>query len=209
MTAQLEDVCGASLPAESLAVLAELRCQSGVTVALDGGRAWVRWPVGTNQVLDRLLAAPGVEFYVHRGEAWSRLGSRLPAGPLPFDQRGQPLVNVLTPAPVRPVAANPQPLRPVRLRLVPSDIVHPATALRCRNSDLLAWADRVPAQRLALLAAAGWGDQVLLVRRKLPPLAAGERFWGTALFVPLGWRPEPEFPNYAWRELLGLGEKQP
>src|SRR5438067_1272784 len=73
----------------------------------------------------------------------------------------------------------------------------------------------LPAESLVVLAelsclpgaaVARRGCEMLLLGRKLPALARGERFWGNPLFVPLGWRPEPEFPSEAWREVLGLTE---
>jgi hypothetical protein len=45
---------------------------------------------------------------------------------------------------------------------------------------------------------------VLLLGNTLPPLAGAIRFWGRTVFLPLGFRPEPNLPDSALRDALDL-----
>ena len=74
MNSVFDQVCYACIPAESLPVLVELRCEPGVRVALDGERAWVRWEPGNEAVLLRLLAVTGAAFYRFCDGLWSVVG---------------------------------------------------------------------------------------------------------------------------------------
>ena len=47
------------------------------------------------------------------------------------------------------------------------------------------------------------GDVVLL-GDKLPLLPGATRYWGQSVFLPLGFRPEPNLPESALREALEL-----
>jgi hypothetical protein len=55
------------------------------------------------------------------------------------------------------------------------------------------------------LQAARFGDAVLLLGERLPPIAEGERFWGQRVLIPLGFRSEPALPESALREVLEVG----
>jgi hypothetical protein len=46
--------------------------------------------------------------------------------------------------------------------------------------------------------------RVLVLGERLPPLAAGERYWGRWLLLPLGWRAEPDLGEAALAEAVGL-----
>ena len=208
MPSPLHEVCCASLPAEALAVLAGLRASPGIDVALAGGRAWVRWEAGDEEVLRRLLPVRGVELYVRRDGHWHRFGRHLPALAFPRALEYRPLHQVLFPAPVLPVPARPADLRPLRLTLVPDDRPRPATALECGLADLARWADAVPESRLAALRVAHRGGRVLLLGERLPEVAAGRRYWGEVLLVPLGYRTDPDLPAAAIREALGLAQEE-
>src|SRR5207302_880885 len=119
-----------------------------------------------------------------------------------------PLHDVLTPAPVRPLPPPVPDLRPVPLALAADDRPRPTTAVAYDLATLGAWADTVPAARLAALRAAHCGGRVLVLGRRLPLLPAGERFWGERVLVPLGYRPEPALPEAAVRAALGLAEDE-
>ena len=69
--------------------------------------------------------------------------------------------------------------------------------------------------RLYALTADARGGRVVW-RKKMPRtfhhvagfLPAGERFWGEEVFLPLGYRPDPELPESALRTALGAGEEE-
>src|SRR3954464_1996597 len=130
----------ASLPASTLAALAGLRREPGVTVTLEGDRAWVRWDPASTAVLDRVRPIAGAELYARRDRHWYRLGHRLPAFGLPVDDgAGVPLHRAVTPLPVRPGPPGTAATGPVELALVPDDAERPATALECALDVLGRW----------------------------------------------------------------------
>jgi hypothetical protein len=185
-------------------VLAGLRTRPGVTVAVRGERAWVRWPPGESDVLLGLLAAPGVELFTQREGLWFRLGSRLPCFDVPADE-GVPLAAALTPAPLTlPEPVRPSP-SPCPLRLVRDDRPRPASALLAPLAEVARWAETATTRQLTSLRSARAGDVVLLLGERLPPLPGATRFSGRVLLAPLGWRPEPDLPEAALAEALGLG----
>jgi hypothetical protein len=204
MAASLDNVCWASLPPSALAVLADLRCQPDVRVALVGGRAWVRWPAGDEAVLRRVLPVAGAELYAERDGLWYRPGQALPTFGLPLDAPTQPLDRALTPVPLRAEPPPPRQLRPARLRLVRDGQPRVATALLANLEAVRRWADLATTAQLTALQAARAGEQVLLLGLRLPPLPGAERFWGTEVVVPLGCRPEPALPESALRAALGI-----
>jgi hypothetical protein len=204
----LHDVCCASLPAEALPALAELRAAPGLTVALLGRRAWVRWESGDEQVLRRLLPVSGVELFVSRAGRWHRVGRHLPALAFPEHLEYRPLHQVLFPAPVLPMPPRPLELRPLGLALTADQCPRPATALECDVPALARWAETVPEVRLARLHAAHCRGRVLLRGERLPAVAAGRRYWGGSLLVPLGYRIEPNLPASAVRAALGLADEE-
>jgi len=203
----LHDVCCASLPPESVAALAAVRDAPGVGVALGDGRAWVRWQPGDETVLRAVLPVGGVELFARRGEHWYRHGHHLPAFDFPHQAEYRPLHQALTPAPARPLAPPPLP-PPVTLTLMPDTRPRPASAMCCTLHDLARWADTVPAGRLETFRAARQGDRMLLVGSRLPPLPAGERFWGTTVLAPLGRVPQPDWAAAALREALGIADDE-
>jgi hypothetical protein len=197
MTSPLHDVCLASLPRGELAALAPLRGTPGIRVGFEGGRAWVRWHAGDEQVLRCVLPLAGVRLYAPRDGGWIQVGRHLPAFDVPAALDERPLHDVLTPAPVQPVPPPALELRPVALTLVPDNRPRPTTAMTCLLPELAAWADTVPGSRLATIHAARCEERLLLVGERLPLLPSGERFWGRRVLVPLGFRPEPALPESA------------
>jgi hypothetical protein len=206
MPTPLDGACLASLPHDSLAALAEVRAAAGVEVALLGGRAWVRWPAGNEAVLRCVLPLPGAVLYEARDGLWYRPGARLPSFDVPAITSAQPLAQALTPAPVRPRPPDAAPLRPLSLRLVRDATPRPATALCCTAAELARWADTATSAALAAVRAAVSANVVLLVGDRLPPLADAERFWGQRVLVPLGFRPQPYWPESALSDALGLAD---
>jgi hypothetical protein len=198
----VHDISCASVPEESLPALAAIRAHQNVTVALACGRAWVRWQAGDEAVLRALLPIAGVHWYVQKKEHWHRFGYHLPAFDLPLNATYRPLHHLLTPAPVEAVPPPAYRADPVAIRLTADVRPRPTTALRCNVRDLQRWADSVPSGRLESLRAARCGAKLLLLGSRLPPLRAGERFWGESVLVPLGQRLDPELPSDAIREAL-------
>src|SRR5262245_39432299 len=203
MATPLDRVCCASFPGDALALLGDLRCHPDVRIAFLGVRVWLFWQPGDGQVLDRVLPLQGVELYERRGYQWHRAGQSLPAFDFPGELTTQALDCVLTPAPFQPVLSCASALQPTRLRLVRDERPRRATALVCEMNILNGWAESATTAALEQIQAARSGRLVLILGQRLPPLA-GERFWGTSLLVPLGFRPEPALPEAALREALGL-----
>jgi hypothetical protein len=204
----LDDITGARLPAAALPVLAGLRCTAGVRVRLHDAEAWVTWEPGSDEVLHVVLTVPGVRLYVRRGETWYRHGRHLPAFEVGFDDSAEPLDRVMVPAAVQPEPPNTVTLAPCRLRLERDDQPRWATALQCRIEDLATWAGGATTDSVEAVMAARSDADVLLLGRQLPPILAGERFWGARVLVPLGFRWKPALPESAVRAALGLREDE-
>jgi hypothetical protein len=197
----------ASLPASGLAALAGLRGRFGLSVAAEGGLAWLHWPEGDDQVVARVRPLPGAVLYVRRDGHWYRPGDRLPSFGLPVDGAGRvPLVRALVPEPVVPEPPGETGVAPMRMALVRDECPRPATALWCPLAELARWADMAPTARFAGLAAARLGASALVVGRALPEVVGEGRFWGEQVLVRLGFRTEPDLPERATRSALGAGE---
>lgn len=206
MAEPLDDVCCASLPAESLPALADLRARGGVRVKRDGARAWVFWTAGDSAVLRRVLPVRGAELFARRGEFWVRPGHSLPTFGAPDKAGTRPLAEVVFPEPVRPLVEERFAFKRVRLTLARDDRPRPATALLCRLEELAAWADGIPASRLAGLKAALCEGLALVRGERLPELPGVGRFWGGAVLTPLGLRPEPALEERELGRAIGLAD---
>jgi hypothetical protein len=198
------EACCACLPAAGLAHLAPLRARADLRVLLRDGRAWAFWPAGDAGLARHVLAIAGAELFARRDGAWYRLGRHLPAFDVPGEAGARPLASALHPAPLRPEASTTAAWRPLRARLVRDDRPRPASALRCTLAELGRWAEGATSHQLAGLEAATCAGWVLLRGARLPALAGAARFWGRAVLVPLGWRPEPALPEAALAAALGL-----
>src|SRR5262249_20298835 len=147
------------------------------------GELWLRWAAGDEDVLHRVLAVRGAEVFALRDGLWYAPGRSLPTFGVP-DELPQRLLHLLAPEPLRPEGriGNPSYGAPARLGLAREDTARPAAALCCDLAGLERWADGVTNRRLAALEAAycttDGGPRVLLLGERLPPLGAGERFWG-------------------------------
>jgi hypothetical protein len=206
MISRFEQVSYASVPAIAVAVLADVRCLPQVQVALVGERAWIRFPPGNEQVLNRLLPVRGGEFFVLRDGLWYRHGCHLPCFDLPIDAKAQPLDLALTPAAVEPQAAPRCPVQPVPLRLVPDNRPRQTTAMTCSKVELASWAEGATTASLTSIRGAISGDRVLLLGRHLPLFGEGARFWGGRLLAPLGYQVVPALPENEMLEALGVAE---
>ena len=116
MRSELSQVACASLPLAALAALGDLRRTEGISVTVEGDRAWVCWDAGDESILRRVLPLPGAELYSKRAGQWYRLGARLPSFGLPIDRRGadsHPLHRAIVPRPVWPKAADDGPVEEI------------------------------------------------------------------------------------------------
>jgi hypothetical protein len=206
MPAPLYQATCASLPADALAHLAPLRARRDVRVLLHAGRAWVFWPPGTEEVHRRVLSVRGAELFCLRDGTWHQLGQHLPAFGVPSDEEARTLPSLLNPDLVEPEVCVERAWEMVRLTLVRDDQPRPASAVRCSLKELGRWAEHATSRQLEVLAGAISEGVVLLRGERLPPLADGQRFWGQAVLVPLGWRPEPALAQGVLCAALGLLE---
>jgi hypothetical protein len=69
---------------------------------------------------------------------------------------------------------------------------------------LSAWAEAIPSPRLKTLRAAVAGEVVLVLGSPLPAIPEGNRYWGTQLLIPLGFRTDPSLQEAAIRRTLGI-----
>lgn len=206
MLASHDDVCCASLPADRLGALAELRAAPGVSVLVEQERIWVRWERGDERVLRALMPLPGAILYAWRDGVWQRARARLPAFDVPAGGDYRPLHDILFPAPVQPLPppAEESPLwQRQSLRLLPDAASRATTGLLAPIAELLAWLDTVPTARFRDLEAALCEKQALILGNRLPLLRDGMRFWGKRVLRPLGYRLEPDLPESAVCDALG------
>lgn len=206
MHAPLDALC-ASLPAASLAGLAPLRVHTDIRVHVLGNLAWLWWHVGDEVVLQRIGALHGAKVFARRDGKWYQPGQHLPAFEVPDDEGAQPLLRILTPAPVQAEHSTPS-ILPLTLQLVRDDRYRAASALCCSLADLAGWAEQATSKQLTLLTALRAGERVLLRGERLPPLPAAQRYWGRSILTPLGFRPEPEATEGVLREALRLQDEE-
>jgi hypothetical protein len=206
MSGPLDQVGCARIPADALSALAPLRREPGISVHLEGDRAWVRWRPGCEAALRRIVPIAGAELFVNRDGTWHRLGAALPAFDVPEEVvlgEGLRLDRAIVPAPFRAEPPDEAPPLPARLELVRDDRPRAATALRCPVAALARWAESATSHQFGGLMAARAGDVALLLGRPLPAIAGAERFCGAAVLVPLGNRPDPDLPDTALLAALG------
>ncbi|HKB00802.1 MAG TPA: hypothetical protein VKD90_01220 [Gemmataceae bacterium] len=200
----LDGCRAARVPATGLEALAPLRARGGVRV-VDGDPAWVTWDGDRPDVVAALVAIPGAELFEPRDGHWFRPAARLPAFDLPPAGVPVPLERAVVPASEVPTEPADREPRRVPLRLVRSDMPHPASALRCPIGALKGWADTATTAEIAAVNAARKGDVAWLLGSRLPALARAERFWGARVLIPLGFRADPDWPESALREAAGVG----
>jgi hypothetical protein len=128
----------------------------------------------------------------------------LPAFDVPADSDARPLPSVLFPAPVKAEASAARTWSPVPLILVRDGLPRPATTLRGALTELGRWADGATSRWLEGLSAAIREEEVLVRGERLPPVVGAERFWGSRVLVPLGFRPEPALAESVLAAALGL-----
>lgn len=204
MPGVLHNATLADLPANSLPLLGPWRGAPGVRVLLAAGRAWVRWEVADPSIVQALLPAPEVRFYERRDERWFACGSRLPVHDLPEGEFA-PLGTMLLPGRVHIAPAPGGALSPVKFTIERDAQPRACTALVCTPVALAQWVALAPDTEVASFTACRSGELVLLMGERPPLLPGCERFWGSRLLLPLGWRASPDLPEQALCEAAGAG----
>jgi hypothetical protein len=200
-----ESIRGARVPLVELDALASMRLHDDIQVAVDDPYAWVSWESSGAAALSRLLSRRKVEVFERRGSYWIPAGSFLPCFDVPSAESFLPLSRVVLPERFQGVECAGDQWRRADARLMPARCPRRATMLRSTLDALDAWANQATTSEIESLTAA-WIDSVVLVRgESLPPLGAGDRFWGERLLVPIGREPDPALTEAAWREMLGIG----
>jgi hypothetical protein len=197
-------VTAARLRATGLGCLAAVRHRPEVRVTVGtDGFAWVQWPAGplADEIVSALRLAAGVEFYGRHAGDWRRFGSRLPSGVTTPKDAGRLLAEVLIPAAVVPVLPIVGAIQRLGIEIVRDDVPRPATALRCTLREFAAWADTATTRQLAGIRAAISGGEVLVLGT-LPTIAFAQRYWGDAVYLPLGLKLRPALNAASVRELL-------
>ena len=199
----LENVRCARLPASSLACLAGLRRDEGVSVLHDGERSWVFWDDPDARVLRAVQPVSGVELFERRDGAWHRPGQHLPCFEVPEPVDSIAIDRVIFPAPFEAVAPGQVSPVPSRLRLVREGAPRPSTAALCPLAELGSWAETAPSHAIEAIRGAIQGDLALLLGRGLPAWAGSTRYWGDRLLVPVGFHVRPDLPEEVILEALG------
>lgn len=202
------DVCRAArLPTGGLVALAHLRAKGGIRV-IAGEIAWVNWDGDQPDVVAAVLTVPGAELFEPRDGKWFRSGAHMPTFDGPPPGEAVSLDRAIVPSPFVAVEAASREHRRVPLRLIRSEAPRPTSALRCAIAVLEAWADTATTADIAAVKGARCGDRVWLVGKALPAVTVADRFWGEQVLIPLGWRTEPDWPEYALREAAGVGPNE-
>jgi MoxR-vWA-beta-propeller ternary system domain bpX2 len=223
VTTAWKEVRCASLRANDLRVLAELRGRAEVRVLLVGDRAWVCWPADSDMLPEvlvaRILSLEGVELFTERGGLWYRLGEHLPAFDVPFREGadGVLLDRLLIPGKLSAQRPEGRFGDALRAGLVRDDRegFRPATAFQCSLQVLFVWAEQATSSQLGSLQGAlrkaSDGKQedadafVVGAAVELPLLPESVRYWGTDLLIPVGFRADPDLPDGAFRRVVGAG----
>jgi hypothetical protein len=158
--------------------------------------------------LEQILPLPDAVLFIHRDPHWYRFGCQLPSFDLPESAEYQPLYQVLTHAPFQAQKTPSLRCEPTVLALVSDDRERPTSAALYRLVPLTHWIEHVPTPRLKGIQAARCGNQVLLLGDRLPLLAESERFWGSDVLMPLGYRPDPFLPERALRDALAASKDE-
>jgi hypothetical protein len=208
MLASLAEISCATFSWSHVPALGPVRNLPGLTLARIGDRAWIRWQAGNEHILEQVLSLPGVILFSHHDSHWRRFGCQLPAFDVPETADYQSLHQMLTPDSFQTEKPPDLELKPTKLALVPDDRPRPTTAALYSLPRLACWIEQVPTPRLNGIQAAHWGNQALLLGDRLPLLQDSERFWGSAVLTPLGYRPDPLLPEGALREALAISESK-
>ena len=192
----------AQLRLEDAEVVAALRGQAGVEVAIDGSDIWVR---GTGGGVFRELAnQPVVQVFESEDDVLLHpTGERVPTDQLPAGLSWSALGEVTRPIGMRSILPGATDQR-VTLKLVSSSQPKTVNLLRLNLPDLVNWVERAPAIRFdGLKYACSEKEVILVMGAKLPSLSA-ERFVATdGLAVPAGWQLDPPVSVRVVKSIVG------
>lgn len=197
-TSSLADCRAARLPKDALAALAPLRRAHGIRIVERADEAWAVWDGEMPSIVAALLPTPGVTLFTRHADEWRPLGTALPAFDTPTGD-GSGLDRALLPVPVCPVPPPQFAGRRIAVALSACSRPRPTSALRVSTREILTWADTATTRQIAALEGIVHGGTAWLRGAALPALAGAERFWGERLLVPLGLRPDPDWPEGALR----------
>jgi hypothetical protein len=197
------DVTAAKMAKAHLGELAPLRDSPTIRVHVQEGAVWVVWSGDCIDIIRCLLPVLGVEFYVNRAGLWFRFRSLLPSVEAPPDRDGLPLSAVLQPQPF--VSQKPEAMigKPARLSIVRCSEPKPVSALVCSIGDLQKWADQATTFEISSVKGARTTKMAILLGTQLPSIPNGIRHWGNEVFLPIGFRTEPDLPPAAVRMVVG------
>lgn len=202
------DITCASIPAFCQDRLASVRAQKQIKAQCIGGTIWLIWPSSTKDVAELIYPLPGSELYQRQQQYWFAFRRQLPSFDVPDLTTARPLAELLFPASVSLPSLPGNPLQPIPLTLITDTTPRLATALECKLVDLHDWLDSVPNVRFSGLKALCKNISILILGKDLPPIAESQRFWGTRLLTPLGYRYDPFFPEATLLDILDLASKQ-
>ncbi|OWK46344.1 hypothetical protein FRUB_00043 [Fimbriiglobus ruber] len=166
------------------------------------------WPAGRADVVRCLLPAPSVEFFTQRGGQWYRFGNRLPTSAGPPAEEGVPVANLVHLERIVPVIPAAQSTPPVLLRIVRGGGPKQATALACRIMDLMRWVDTATTAELTAVQGTRSGSRAVLLGSRLPSINHAIRYWGTEIYSPVGFRPDPDLPSNLLRDAIGTSSDE-
>ena len=202
----ITDLEMARVPTAEMGRLAALRCAQGVAIALHQRELWLRWSPGDDRVPRVILPIRGCGLYGRTEGRWHLWGRALPAFDVPDGLAFRPLWQVIFPAPTSPLAPRDVCANPRKLTLVADGCFRRTTALQCPVERFLAWAESVPPTALAKYRGAIHGSRLFVVGANLPWIDDAERFWGRAVLVPIGHRPNPMLGEADLRRACGVDD---
>jgi len=188
-----QTVKAARIPWSQLPALALLRDRADVLVCKKGNDAWIRWGASQSLVIECLLGVSRVAFFVKKGSTWFPFGRLVPTALAPPEELGEPIVFHLSPLAPESVSAPAGPAGKISWKLKPGDSPQPATAMTCSLAALAAWAESATRWEIEQLKAARKGDRAILKGERLPSIAGSTRYWGTRVWIPLGFVGDPPF----------------
>jgi len=203
-----QEISAARFAVSHLEALSALRDRTSVRIHIQREEAWVRWKGDNNDIMPHLLPIPGVEFFALRSGSWFRFKSLLPAGEKPPVDEGLPVSSVLFPKSFTSVQPETNDWTPAELTIVRCGNPQPASALVCTVNDLQKWADTATTSEIAKIKGARAGDKAILLGSQLPSIVNATRYWGDAVFVPLGFRSEPNLPPGALLMVVGANAEE-
>jgi hypothetical protein len=193
------EVSAARIPAVHLDALAAIRDKSDIHVHLQKEVAWVRWSDDRGDPVRYLLPVPGVEFFTIQSGVWFRFNSLLPASETPPVDGSLPLATVLLPRAFVPLQPEAIDWERAPLSIVRCSEPKPTSALVCTIHDLQRWADTATTAEISKVKGARSNGNAILLGMQLPSIHTACRYWGEDVFVPIGFRPEPNLPPAALR----------